>query len=67
MRNINVLEDVAACLLLLIWAPFLACHKVIILCDKTQIVSIFNGGAPRNPDALVWLKTVLQVGLCFSF
>lgn len=59
-NNINFLELIAACIPLLILAPRLAGHKVIVLCDNTQSVSFLNRGTTKNLGALVWLKYLFE-------
>ena len=50
--NINYLELVAACLPLLIWAPYFSGKRVVIASDNKSTVSFLNRGTTKNPVAL---------------
>lgn len=51
-ENINYLELIAACLPLLIWAPLLSGHYVLVESDNASTEAFLNRGTVKNTDSL---------------
>lgn len=66
MSKINFLELLAACIPILIRAPALKGHQLLVLSDNTQTVAFINRGTTKNLRALRWLKRMFECCLNFD-